>query len=950
MEIITFSKKYLKGFLSKSFDIREGEFKRAFLMMLYIFLVISSNLILKPTVISLFLYEFGVDQLPIAFILVAIFVAVGITIYSRSLKTTAINIIIERTLIFSNLSFFLFWVLLEINFLNGWTLYLFYIWVATFSVLSASQFWIFANLIFNSREAKRLFGIIGAGAIAGGIFGGYLTSILAEIIGSENLIIISIFLLSWCIPIVKHLWRNNVINYKSNIKQKKSAKTFVEHPIRLIRTSKHLTYLALIVGVSVIVARLVEFQFSAIAASEMASEDELTSFFGFWFSNMNIISLFIQLILTRRVVGVFGVGTSLFFLPAGIFIGTFAVFLSPHLWSAILLKISDGSLKQSINKSSMELLALPVPVEIKNQTKSYIDIFVDSIATGIGGVILIILSSGFDISIRYISLGTLVLLFGWIYIVFQVRKEYINSFKIKLEKSKSSFQKQIVDLNNESVLGGIIKVLSSGSEKQIINTLQLIKEIQNDSLLGSIENLIKHPSREIQLEALRNLYFYKNHEFKKEVELLISDNNSEVREVAFQYLIKHSPNNLVQLMEEYISHHDSRISNSALIGLSTELRDNLLLKKRFNLEQIIVEKINAIKAKKQVQDLIEEKITIGKVICVANLSNLYNELNFLLADDSPEVVSSTIRSISNILLPEFIPTLINNLHKEKIATASIYTLTSYGEVVLDDLSTKLNDSQTDKQTKRNIIEIIGNIGEKQSVNILFSALEKEDYWLQNDILKALNNLKISNPQLSFDWKLVVDKLYKEVKLELEVISSLHIQTNIENKENSTNVTERERKISLARKNLISLLENRMDVGLERIFRLLGLKYPPEDMIDIFRSIQSSKEDLRTNAFEFLENLLDINLKRLILPIIELKISEKLSKDVVTHYKLNIPTEVECFDEFLHSKDNQLVFATIKLIVLTENKSLMPIIKKVKENSPQKFKLLMEKVLAETDNL
>ncbi|MCB0751802.1 MAG: hypothetical protein KDC52_10025, partial [Ignavibacteriae bacterium] len=408
-------------------------------------------------------------------------------------------------------------------------------------------------------------------AIAGGIFGGYLTSILAEIIGSENLILISIFMLSWCIPIINSLWKNNVINYQSNIRQKKTTKTFFDHPLKLIRSSKHLTYLALIVGISVIVARLVEFQFSAIASYEMPNEDELTSFFGFWFSNMNIISLIIQLFLTRRVVGVFGVGTSLFFLPAGIFVGTFAVFVYPHLWSAILLRISDGSLKQSINKSSMELLALPVPVEIKNQTKSYIDIFVDSIATGLGGIILITLSSGFDISIRYISLGSLVLLFIWIYIVFQVRKEYLNSFKIKLEQNKNHSQKSF-DISNESVIGGIIKILQNGSDKQILHTLKTIREIQNDAFLPALEKLINHPISEIQLETLRNLYFYKSHSYNSEIENLINDPNEEVREEAFHYLFEHAPQDSIELMEKYIFHEDKKIANSALVSLAIEIK------------------------------------------------------------------------------------------------------------------------------------------------------------------------------------------------------------------------------------------------------------------------------------------------------------------------------------------------------------------------------------------
>ncbi len=944
MEKLYYSKKLVKEFLTKTFDIRAGEFKRAFLMMLYIFLVISSNLILKPTVISLFLSEFGVDQLPIVFIFVAVFAAAGIAIYSHSLKTTSINLIIVRTFLYSNLSFFLFWILIEANFLNGWAIYLFYIWVAIFSVLSASQFWIFANLIFNTREAKRLFGFIGAGAIAGGIFGGYLTSILAGIIGSENLILISIAMLSGCIPIVNYLWKNNVLNYQSHVKQMKSSKVFTDHPIKMIKSSRHLTYLASIVAISVIVARLVEFQFSAIASSEILNEDELTSFFGFWFSNMNIISLIIQLFLTRRVVGVFGVGSSLFFLPAGIFIGTFAVFISPHLWSAILLRISDGSLKQSINKSSMELLALPVPVEIKKQTKSYIDIFVDSFATGVGGVILLVLSSGFNISIRYISLGTILLLIGWLYIVFQVRKEYLNSFKLKLEHNKDGIDKKKYDLNNESVLGGIIKVLTTGTEKHIIQTLNIIKEVQNDKLLPTLESLINHPSSKVQLEVLRNLYFYKSHNYKKEVELLIDDPDEEVRIAAFHYLFEHAPEDSLNLMNKYIHHQDTKINSSALVSLAAEVKDNSYLKDQFNLDKIIDEKLNRLKTK-GISDTLElEKITTVKVISIANLTEKYSEINNFLQDSSVRVVNAAIEAIGHILLREFIPVLIEKLDSPETARAAVLTLRMYGDSAIYKLSKKFNDPKTDKQTKKNILEVIETNGSKDSVNLLFSALEKEDYWLQKDILMALNNLKKNFPLLKFDWDRIVHKLYDEVKLELEIISSLYLQTNIEEKELEGSQTDRGKKIIIARRNLISLLEKRMDSGLERIFRLLGLKYPPDDMIEILNSIQSSKEDLRSNAVDFLDNLLDINLKKLIIPLIEITISEKISKEILAQYKLKIPQETDSFEELLYSKDNQLVLATIRLVVLTEKKELLPIIEKIKEESPNKS--IIEKTLAD----
>src|SRR5690606_42014339 len=52
-----------------------------------------------------------------------------------------------------------------------------------------------------------------------------------------------------------------------------------------------LTYIALIYGLSVLVAKIVEYQYSAVASDSIPDPDELTSFFGFWYSNFNVLSL-----------------------------------------------------------------------------------------------------------------------------------------------------------------------------------------------------------------------------------------------------------------------------------------------------------------------------------------------------------------------------------------------------------------------------------------------------------------------------------------------------------------------------------------------------------------------------------------------------------------------------------------------------------------------------------
>jgi len=495
------------------FDIREGEARRALLMQLYIFLVISSLLIVKPVCNSLFLSQFGVEQLPTAFILVAIFAATVSALYAKLQRSIPLNRLIVMTLQISIAALGVFYLFLFFTY-KGVVLYIFYVWVAIFAVISTSQFWILANLIFNPREARRLFSFIGAGAISGGIFGGYLTNFLAPVIGSENLLLICMIFLVGCIPISKTVWADNGKDRtKIKFEHQKQLEKPVDNPVKLIVNSRHLTFLAGLVGMSILTAKLVDYQFSAIVSPRITDEDQLTAFFGFWLSNLNIVSLIIQLFLTRRVVGVFGVGTSLFFLPASILFGALAVLIHPALWSAVLIKISDGSFKQSINRAGLELLALPIPVETKNQTKTFIDVFVDSLATGISGFLLIFMTYALNISERQVSLMIILLIAIWVYLVYHIREEYIQSFRSKIEKEEKKPSLAAIDFRNESVLSKLIKVLEGGDEKQILPALEMVKEIQNQRLISSFKKLVHHPSHAVRLEVLKNIYFYKKGDF-----------------------------------------------------------------------------------------------------------------------------------------------------------------------------------------------------------------------------------------------------------------------------------------------------------------------------------------------------------------------------------------------------------------------------------------------------
>ena len=85
---------------------------------------------------------------------------------------------------------------------QGWVATALYWFGQIYAILLISQFWTLANIIFDPRQAKRLFGFIGAGSSLGGFVGGSLPAFFAKELGSRHLLLISAMVLVGCILVV----------------------------------------------------------------------------------------------------------------------------------------------------------------------------------------------------------------------------------------------------------------------------------------------------------------------------------------------------------------------------------------------------------------------------------------------------------------------------------------------------------------------------------------------------------------------------------------------------------------------------------------------------------------------------------------------------------------------------------------------------------------------------
>ncbi|MEE4311046.1 MAG: Npt1/Npt2 family nucleotide transporter [candidate division KSB1 bacterium] len=856
----------MRHFLTKLFDIKRGEEEKALLMFLNIFLIIASLLIVKPVRTSLFLNNIGIAELPYAFILVAISAAIVTHLYTRWMRVVRLYNLILYTTIFSIIALFIFRLFLINGHHASLFYYIFYIWVALFAAIQTSQFWLMANYVFNAREAKRLFGFVGAGAISGGIFGGYLTKFLAPVIGTANMLFFCIAFLMICILILVRIWRQYAgRTYAERIEREKriEKRQLSDNVFRIILNSRHLLYLSGIIGVGVIVANMVDYQYSSIASQIIHDEDRLTAFLGFWLSNLSIASLIVQLLLTGRILKLFGVTASLFFLPVSILVGAVSILVMPALWSAVLVKVSDGGFKQSINKAGLELLALPIPSKIKNRSKAFIDVFVDSLATGVGGILLVLFTRYVGFSVRYISIMIIVFIGVWLVLIKRIRTEYVNSFRLALEKGSIDLEKQTVNLDDASVINTLVHVFEGKNERQILYALKLLENARHDQLSPYFHRLLETGSAHIQIQVIRMLKKYSDTTFVPQIRSLVESSEFDVKVESMLYLSRHSENH-GDVIKSYFRSEDVNMRIAALAAaahLYPDDRDQIDIKAMFDrfLEDLPdydlpQDEFNSIKA------------NLARVIGISGDELLLPFLKNLLNDTTPDVVKAAALNAGRSGSQEFIPLLIDKLGQSDVRRFVSEALACYGENVIPHLERALENETENYQIRAALPRVLALIRSQKSVDVLINNLEQKDLLLRHQIIKSLNALKGKYKGLKFNHQDVRSHIYEETRYYYQILATLHHHSYSGGAMISTDSGLIERKKS--RNLLIKSLEQKLEINLERIFRLLGLRYPQKDMFNAYLGIVSKKSDLKANAIEFLDNVLDARIKRVVIPIVE----------------------------------------------------------------------------------
>jgi AAA family ATP:ADP antiporter len=870
--------------LEKLLNLQRGDLGRGALLFFYLMLVISSYQIAKASRDSLFLSVFPPEDLSYAIAAIAItvwFVFAGYVVVGR--RTTLRNLLIGSTLLFIA-GFCIFWYGAHYRADLKWQFFALYVWVGVYGVLAPAQVWTLANFVLTTREAKRVFGLVAGGAITGFILGGLLTSLLAERIGTENLLFVIAFQLLLCAVLVFFIWRQRPqsppsVNARENAAEEvRTESKTLRQSLQLIVSSPYLIAIAAVICISSLVTTFAGWQWVAIAKANFPQKDVLTAFFGkfnFWVA---MACLATQLLLTSRVLRRFGIGPALFVVPVALLGGEAAILLlSGSLLSGVLLKGSDQLLRYSIDKSSVELLYLPIAQNVKLQAKSFIDTVVWRLGDSLAGVVLVLFTDRLRWSVVEVSWVNIVFIGGWLAAAFVARRRYVTTLRECIHQHRLDAEQASAPVLDRSTTDILAANLTATDPKEIIYALDLFRLGQQRATHPAIRGLLQHPAAEVRQRAMNVLAEAGDKAVLPVAEQLIHDPDIGVRTEALLYLAHHSHIDPLERIQELGNFPDFSIRSSVVAFLARP-GDTQNLSAAKLMYDIMVKEPGAEGQRTRLE---------AARLLPALPDEFDDELRLLLCDEDPEVARAAIAAVAKLGKRRFAPRVLDRIAEPKLTQDAMEALASMGSRILGTLRDHLADPSVPVEVRREIPPILVRIGTAEVPQILVAHLFETDTVLRFRVIAALNKLRQAHGPVAMDAQMLESVLAAEIMghyRSYQILGSMREALGAEDPVGRA-------------------LRDTLAQEVERIFRLLGLLYPHHDLYSAYFGIQSKDPVIHDNALEFLDNVLKPQLRNMLVPLLDSAVSiEERVKLANQYVGREVQSREEAVAELIASDD------------------------------------------------
>jgi len=720
-------------------------------------------------------------------------------------------------------------------------LYALYLWSGVLTSLVLVHFWTLLANLFTVTQAKRVYGLIGAGSVLGAIVGSASATGLARILQPVSLVYVAAggLFVSSALP---YLFRE--AGNQPAMSGTASAPSSLRADAEYVARQPYARRVAWMLIASSACFTFADYVFKSSIASRGYAPKDLASVLGLVSLVLNGLSLLSQLALVQWLIRRFDLSRAIAVTPALLLVFGLGAVVTSHIAAPLLVRAADGTLRHSLHRTTSELLFVPLGDEARRRVKAFIDVVGQRGGQALASVALLALVA-LDAPRPLFAACMCVLAAVWLIGARGLHRHYLDLFRDRLREGRLAQVGEFSELDVAS-LETLVAALDSVNDGEVLAALDVLEREGKPRFVPAL--ILYHPSEAVVARAL-----------------------------AFFTRIRRK--NVVQVVERLLAEHPSaRVRAAAVAALSMLAPDPRLWKERLVLEEspavratIAVHlmasgELASAPAMDQLEELLasgsaETRVAIAEAISLRQPEGFDAVLATLARAAEVEVRRAAAHAIAQVRVTALVPLLVELLGDEQTRAVARAALLELQDDGFDALAHALEDEQLPRTLRNEIPRALGLFDPQRAAPLILRRFTHEpDGMVRYRLLRVLEGLVARAPAVELDQsqlRLAIESTVRRAYLHLAQRRVLE-----------GGAIEDAARATPGHAFLARMLHDKEKHAIGRLFRLLGLTFPTEDFAEIHRGLSSERSAARASSLELIENLLDEPLRSAVVGLVD----------------------------------------------------------------------------------
>jgi ATP:ADP antiporter, AAA family len=827
----------MKERIYNTLNIKASESKQVFDLLSVQFFLGLATALLNIISFTLFIYTFSVNVLPQVYLTIAVVLVVLNFFYEKlehklsPLQLLQIVIGISIAILVASWTGLTFGVKTD---------FIFILMVANTIIymLTGYAYWGLVSLLFNVRESRRVFSIVGSGDIPAKLIGYMVAPFLIPLIGLPNLVWVAILSLGASLFLF-----NKVIRKKSwdHIRKSHGHETHEVHTakkqdiVSFFFKNKLIFTISLLSVLSYNVFILIDYTFIAQVKLRFENVTNLALYVSAFFAVGRVIAIAFKLIFTSRVIERLGIISSLFITPIALFLFCMLFFIYQGYSNYNIFIFGIMALLSEVLRSSMQepvFFILFQPLKEQLRLKGHI------IAKGytlppsllvVGLTLLLFIKWNIPITILLTVKIILINLLVWGSAIFLIQKAYLKTLHRSILKGTFSSDDQYV--YDQTTINILLHKIKTGKNAEVIYALDLLEKSGYAGLPELLHQQLMHTQPEVKKYSLEQLEKTGKADTARLKKILPDEKDAEVRQKIVSILCKQDAAYLDEVSDDF-RHQDYDTKKIIIINLLNHHEFDYLFKAGNEINNLIN------------SDNAEERHLAISIIAELKHVHFTNAITKLINDPEVSVKRSAVMAACKLKISTVLPLVLNLSHHTNDKYLVIKALQQYGDKLFEDIQS-LPQNIIHSYTP-DFIKIASNIKGEHSKKFLLSTMDE----LNHQTNKTVHALWIQNYEPD-DEKSITN---------MQALLNKYLKTGISKITDHHNTPDYAQQKEIVKKSLVTEIKTDLIVSL----KICSMLFKKKQISRILELIEMEKQHQLYNAME----------------MIEMELPKKISKDLI----------------------------------------------------------------------